>query len=109
METSRSEIEEDSAPPTPLVSGSGSPIDACLLQEVAGAPPYSGHQLRQSRKLSTVLASIPRLSTFFAPLHTGSRLRQVSMIWDIGLLTFLSIVMLGPDHTFGEHLDYGFP
>ena len=34
METSRSEIEEDSAPPTPLVSGSGSPVDAYLLQEV---------------------------------------------------------------------------
>ena len=28
---------------------------------------------------------------------------------DIGLLTLLSIIMLWPDFTFGEHLIYGFP
>ena len=31
------------------------------------------------------------------------------MARDIGLLTTLSIVMLRPDYTFGEHLIYGFP
>ncbi len=35
--------------------------------------------------------------------------RQVTMARDIGLLTLLSIVMLWPDYTFGEHLVYGFP
>ena len=36
-------------------------------------------------------------------------IRQVTMARDIGLLTLLSIVMLWPDYTFGEHLVYGFP
>ena len=36
-------------------------------------------------------------------------IRQVTMARDIGLLTLLSIVMLWPDCTFGEHLVYGFP
>ena len=35
--------------------------------------------------------------------------RQVTKARDIGLLTLLSIVMLWPDYTFGEHLVYGFP
>ena len=36
-------------------------------------------------------------------------IRQVTKARDIGLLTLLSIVMLWPDYTFGEHLVYGFP
>ena len=36
-------------------------------------------------------------------------IRQVTRARDIGLLTLLSIVMLWPDYTFGEHLVYGFP
>ena len=36
-------------------------------------------------------------------------IKQVTIGRDIGLLTLLSIVMLWPDHTFGEHLVYGFP
>jgi len=36
-------------------------------------------------------------------------IRQVTMARDIGLLTLLSILMLWPDYTFGEHLVYGFP
>jgi len=36
-------------------------------------------------------------------------IRQVTSKRDIGLPTFLSIVMLWPDYTFGEHLVYGFP
>jgi hypothetical protein len=36
-------------------------------------------------------------------------IRQVTIERDIGLLTLLSIVMLWPDFTFGEHLVYGFP
>ena len=36
-------------------------------------------------------------------------IRQVTKSRDIGLLTLLSIVMLWPDYTFGEHLIFGFP
>ena len=36
-------------------------------------------------------------------------IRQVTMARDIGLLTLLSIILLWPDYTFGEHLVYGFP
>ena len=38
-----------------------------------------------------------------------TNLRQVTKTRDIGLLTLLSIIMLWPDFTFGEHLVYGFP
>ena len=36
-------------------------------------------------------------------------IRQVTMARDIGLLTLLSILLLWPDCTCGEHLVFGFP
>jgi len=73
----------------------------------------SGNKIRQFRDeaIKAVRLLKHRWRSVTAKLREIQQegIRQVTIARDIGLLTLLSIVMLWPDHTFGEHLVYGFP
>jgi hypothetical protein len=70
-------------------------------------------ELRQLRDMA--LKAVKQLKHRWRPVtarlkqHQQEGVRQVTKARDIGLLTLLSILVLWPDHTFGEHLVSGFP
>ena len=70
-------------------------------------------ELRQLRDMA--LKAVKQLKHRWRPVTARLRkiqqegVGQVTKARDIGLLTLLSILLLWPDHTCGEHLVFGFP
>ena len=75
----------------------------------------AGHMRELGQLRNEALKAVKTLKQRWRPVTSWLRrsqregIRQVTKTRDIGLLTLLTIVMLWPDHTFGEHLVYGYP